>query len=204
MTEGDLTMRRPTKLATAAMAVATLTLLAAPSGASPASRLPRPRVVEIHGRWTGRAPGPAPTDMCSATGCSTQTAQAAIEVGENTLAGLLNGTFVTTWSDDGFPSGYGSYLLHHRDTITSKTFTHRDSHGVRVPDTIDDDLTVTVILENGFYRSVFIGTFSGGTGVFQGAEGYYTGDGTEVVTPAGGDPAASYFSGSIGGELRLP
>jgi hypothetical protein len=185
-------MRRPTKLVAAALAVATLPLLAVPSGASPADRLLGPRVIAIHGHWNGRAPGPGPTGT------------AAIETGENTLAGVLNGTFETTCCDGFSDSGYGSYLLHHQDTITSKTFTHRDSHGVWVADTIKDDLTVTVILENGFYRSVFIGTFSGGTGIFEGAEGYYTGDGTQVATPAGGDPSASYFVGTIGGELRLP
>ncbi len=145
------------------------------------------RVIAIHGAWTGRSPGPANE----------------IEVGENHDAGLLNGTFVVTESTYEFTSMNGAFVINHKDLITSATFTHRDATGRRVRDTISDDLTVTVVLENGLYRSTFIGTLSGGTGVFTGATGYYMGVGTQVSTPSGGDPTALYFAGTIGGELRL-
>lgn len=147
------------------------------------------RVIAIHGAWTGRSPGPPPANE--------------IEVGENHHAGLLNGTFVVTESTYEFTSMNGAFVINHKDLFTSATLTHRDATGRRVPDTMSDDLTVTVILENGLYRSTFIGVLSDGTGVFSGATGYYMGVGTQVATPPGGDPTALYFAGTIGGELRL-
>jgi hypothetical protein len=157
--------------------------------AQAAQNAPAPRrVIAIQGAWTGRAPGPA----------------GEIEVGENHDAGLLNGTFVVNVSTFEFTTLNGAFIINHQDVLTSATHTHRDATGKSVPDTIKADLTVTVILENGLYRSTFIGMLSDGTGVFTGATGYYMGLGTQVATPPGGDPTALYFSGTIGGELRLP
>jgi len=147
----------------------------------------RSRVIAIHGAWTGRSPGPA----------------GEIEVGENHDAGLLNGTFEVTESTFETTSMNGAFIINHKDVITSATLTHRDATGNRVHDSIKDDLTVTVILENGLYRSTFIGLLSDGTGVFTGATGYYMGVGTQVPTPSGGDPTVQYYAGTIAGELRL-
>lgn len=159
------------------------------TGAAPvnADTAPSLLVIPIHGVWTGRAPG----------------ASGEIETGENFAAGVLNGTFQTIVSDQEPISLNGSYILHHHDVITSATFKHNNGTA-RVPDTIDTDLTVTVVVDNGQYRSTFIGKFSNGTGIFEGAEGYYTGDGTTVAPPRrGAEPGVSYFAGTIGGEIRL-
>ncbi len=159
------------------------------TGATPVNADPTPgqQAIPIHGVWTGRSPGP----------------NGEIETGQNFASGVLNGTFQTIVSDQEPISLNGSYILHHHDVITSTTFKH-NSGTARVPDTIDTDLTVTVVVDDGQYRSTFIGKFSNGTGIFEGAEGYYTGDGT-TVTPLrrGADPDVLYFAGTIGGEIRL-
>jgi hypothetical protein len=147
------------------------------------------RIIAIHGNWTGRAPGPSSPPE--------------IEVGQNTDAGLLNGTFVVNSELFEGLSTNGSFIVHHQDTITSATHRHVDAGGATVFDTIEDDLTITVISDDGRFRFVFIGKLYGGTGIFAGADGYYTGEGTSVATPRGGDPTVSYFAGTIGGELRL-
>jgi hypothetical protein len=146
-----------------------------------------PKIIAIHGNWTGRAPGPA----------------GEIEVGQNTGAGLLNGTFKVNSELFEGVSTNGSFIIHHQDTITSTTHRHVDATGATVFDTIENDLTITVISDNSRFRFVFIGKFYGGTGIFAGADGFYTGEGTSVATPRGGDPTVSYYAGTIGGELRL-
>jgi hypothetical protein len=147
----------------------------------------RSRVIAIHGDWTGQAPGPA----------------GEIEVGESHNAGLLSGTFQTLTSAFENTSANGSTILRHQDVITSARLPHRDGTGARVPDTIANDLTIVVVPDNDEFRFTFIGKWSAGTGIFEGADGYYTGDGTTVATPPGGDPAVRYYAGTIGGELRL-
>jgi hypothetical protein len=146
-----------------------------------------PRHVPIDGTWTGQAPGP----------------NGEIEIGENRDAGLMNGTFVVLTSTFENVSANGSFILHHEDLLTSATRTHLDANGRRVPDTIHDDITVTVIADGSDYRFTFIGRLFDGTGVFDGADGYYTGDGTSVPTPHGANSSVAYYAGTIGGELRL-
>jgi hypothetical protein len=141
----------------------------------------------IHGNWTARSPG----------------INGEIETGRNTGAGLLNGTFVVEFSEDEPQSKNGSYILHHLDIITSATHTHLDATGARVPDTIHDDLTITAIPDNGQFRFTFIGRLFDGTGIFDGAEGYYTGDGSTIL-PRDAEPNVGYVAGTIAGELRLP
>ena len=137
------------------------------------------KVLAIHGKFTiQRLPG------------ETQT-------GEITGAGLLNSTFVLL--EEEVITRYDSArFVKHVDKYFSKTHTHVDPTGARVPDTFIATNFITAITEGGLARFAFVGEISEGTGIFEGATGYVTGFGTQVESLT-----AFFAEGTQGGEIRF-